>query len=220
MKYKAVIFDLDGTLVNSLNDLGDSVNTVLKKYGYPEHPIESYRMMVGNGIKKLIERALPLNTPTNIADEALEKFKKIYAIHQLDKTVPYNGIGEMLEKLRQKHIPLAVCTNKHDDAAKKIIYHLFGQTTFTYIIGDLPGFKRKPDPKKVLLIAEKMHLNPGEIVYMGDSSVDMQTAVNADMLPVGVLWGFRSREELLENGARLLLKSPAELTDKITFIND
>ncbi len=217
MKYKAVIFDLDGTLVNSLQDLADSVNTVLTGYGYPVHPLEAYRIMVGNGIQKLIERALPAQSLETIAEKALEKFKKIYAIHQLDKTVPYEGMADLLGQLKQKHIPLAVCTNKHDEAAKEIIGTLFAEHTFTEIIGDLPGLPRKPDPKKVLMIAQNLSIKPAEIVYIGDSSVDMQTAVRAGMLPVGVLWGFRSKKELLENGAELLLIRPADLLDKVEF---
>ncbi len=217
MKYKAVIFDLDGTLVNSLDDLADSVNTVLKEYGYPAHPLEKYRIMVGNGIKKLIERALPPDASEKTLEEALEKFKKIYAVHQLDKTAPYKGITDLLQQLKQKNIPLAVCTNKHDEAAKKIITTLFDNSTFKEIIGDLPGLPRKPDPKKVLVIAQNLSVKPAEIVYIGDSSVDMQTAVNAGMLPVGVLWGFRSKEELLENGAELLLTKPADLLSKVEF---
>lgn len=217
MKYKAVIFDLDGTLVNSLDDLADSVNTVLEEYGYPTHPLEKYRIMVGNGIKKLVERALPPSVSEGTLKEALEKFKKIYAVHQLDKTAPYKGIIDLLKQLQLKNIPLAVCTNKHDEAAKKIIAALFDNSTFKEIIGDLSGLPRKPDPKKVLIIAQNLSVNPAEIVYIGDSSVDMQTAVNAGMLPVGVLWGFRSKEELLENGAELLLTQPADLLSKVEF---
>lgn len=217
MQYKAVIFDLDGTLVNSLNDLADSVNTVLKGYGFPLHPLEKYRIMVGNGIKKLVERALPATASTETVDEALAKFKEIYAVHQLDKTAPYAGITAMLNALKAKKIPLAVCTNKHDEAAKKIIAALFAKGTFQEIIGDLPGLKRKPDPHKVLMLAAHMSVKPEEVAYLGDSSVDMQTAVNAGMLPVGVLWGFRSKEELLENGAKILLERPADLLSKVVF---
>ncbi|WP_196592852.1 HAD family hydrolase [Pectinatus sottacetonis] len=219
MLYKAVIFDLDGTLINSLDDLADSVNAVLNSYKLSEYPIDSYRMMVGNGIKKLIERALPADSSENFIEEALAKFKKIYARHQLEKTIPYNGIKELLKNLHTKNIPAAVCTNKHDEAAKKIISTLFPPNTFVEIIGDLPGFKRKPDPQKVLLIAQHMGLKPEEIAYVGDSSVDMQTGVNASMLPVGVLWGFRNKNELLANGARILLKKPNEFFNKINFIS-
>lgn len=218
MEYKAVIFDLDGTLVNSLNDLADSVNVVLKEYGYPTHPVDKYRIMVGNGIGKLIERALPANVSGKIREEVLARFKTVYESHQLDKTAPYEGIINMLEDLKKKNIPLAVCTNKHDEAAKKIIATLFARNTFQEIIGDLPGFKRKPDPQKVFIIAENMALKPQEIVYIGDSSVDMQTAVNAGMLPVGVLWGFRAREELVANGAALLLEHPSDLFRKVIFV--
>lgn len=217
MKYKAVIFDLDGTLINTLHDLAYSTNAVLKEYAYPVHPIKAYRMMVGNGIRKLVERALPPDAPVRLIDEALEKFKAIYAEHSLDRTVPYEGIDDMLTELKRRNIPLAICTNKHDEAAKKIVAKLFPSNTFKEIIGDLPDLKRKPDPQKVLMLAQHLQVKPEETAYLGDSSVDMQTAVNAKMLPIGVLWGFRSGKELKDNGAVHLLQKPADLFSAVTF---
>lgn len=214
--YKAVIFDLDGTLVNSIDDLADSANAVLSEYGFPTYDVESYKYRVGNGIRKLMERALPQDKQ-NLLDEALARFKQIYAVHNLDKTAPYPGIKELLLALKAKHIPIAICTNKHDEAAKQIVKILFGDIEFDRIIGDKPGLKRKPDPGKVLAIAAEWHIKPSEIAYLGDSGVDMQTAVNAGMLPVGVLWGFRKEDELLADGAKALLKTPQELLNKVSF---
>lgn len=216
MQYKAVIFDLDGTLINSLNDLADSVNKVLKLYNLPTYDIESYKYRVGNGIRKLMERSLPADKQ-NLLDEALEKFKAIYAEHNLDKTRPYDNIIDLLQKLQAQNIKLGVCTNKHDEAAKAIIKKLFGEKIFDQVIGDKPGLKRKPDPSKVLAIAQNWHIKPQEIAYLGDSGVDMQTAVNANMLAVGVLWGFRTAEELKENGADILINSPLELLTAVDF---
>lgn len=216
IQYKAVIFDLDGTLVNSLDDLADSVNKVLASYNLPVYDVESYKYRVGNGIRKLMERSLPADKQ-NLLDEALEKFKAIYAEHNLDKTRPYDGIIELLQKLQARSIKLGVCTNKHDEAAKDIIRILFGDKVFDQIIGDKKGLKRKPDPGKVLAIAKNWGIKPQEIVYLGDSGVDMQTAVNAGMLAVGVLWGFRTADELNANGADILISSPLELLTAVNF---
>lgn len=216
IQYKAVIFDLDGTLINSLNDLADSVNKVLASYNLPTYNIESYKYRVGNGIRKLMERSLPADKQ-NLLDEALEKFKAIYAEHNLDKTRPYADIMQLLQTLKDKDIKLGVCTNKHDEAAKAIIKTLFDENTFSQIIGDKAGLKRKPDPGKVLAIAKNWNIAPQEIAYLGDSGVDMQTAVNADMLAVGVLWGFRTADELKENGADVLISSPLELLTAVNF---
>ena len=214
--YQAVIFDLDGTLVNSLDDLADSVNKVLQSYNFPTHDIESYKYRVGNGIRKLMERSLP-EDKKELLDEALEKFKIVYAKHNLDKTAPYPQINELLSKLKEKNIKLGICTNKHDEAAKDIVKILFGDDIFDEIIGDKAGLKRKPDPAKVLAMAKDWNLKAEQIAYLGDSGVDMQTAFNANMLAVGVLWGFRKKVELLENKADMLIENPLELLDKIVF---
>lgn len=217
MNYKGVIFDLDGTLVNSLTDLANSVNTVLTEYNLPTYDIESYKYRVGNGIRKLVERSLP-EDKQDLLEPALARFKEIYAKHNLDHTAPYEGIVELLKSLQQQNIKIGVCTNKHDEAAKEIICIIFGENIFDEIIGDKQGLKRKPDPGKVLMIAKHWQLKPEEIAYLGDSDVDMQTAQNANMLAVGVLWGFRDAEELQKNGADILLKNPLELLTKVDFL--
>ncbi len=215
-RYRAVIFDLDGTLINSLEDLANSANAAMRACDLPQHDLESYKYRVGNGIRKLIERALPPDRQ-ELTETALAIFKAVYAEHSLDNTVPYEGIQELLGKLHRRGIRLGICTNKHDEEAHHIAARLFAGHYFDSIIGDKEGLKRKPDPHKVLLMAERWHLRPEEIVYLGDSGVDMQTALNAGMLPVGVLWGFRGRQELLDNGAQLLLSHPAELMEKLSF---
>lgn len=216
MDYQGVIFDLDGTLVNSLDDLAISVNKVLANYNFPTHDIESYKYRVGNGIRKLMERSLP-EDKHYLLDEALTQFKTIYAKHNLDHTAPYADIIDLLKQLKAKNIKLGICTNKHDEAAKDIVKLLFGEGIFSEIIGDKAGLKRKPDPSKVLLIAKNWGLAPSQIAYLGDSDVDMQTAVNANMLAVGVLWGFRTAEELKNNGADILLDKPLDLLTKVSF---
>ena len=155
MQYKAVIFDLDGTLVDSLADLSDSVNLMLESYGFPTHEVEKYRYFVGNGSKKLMERTLPRDKAASaeFVEEALAKYKAIYKERLLEKTRPYNGVRELLEELKSRGIPLGVCTNKHNDAALTIVKILFAPGTFEEVLGDRPGFPKKPNPATPLEIA-------------------------------------------------------------------
>lgn len=219
MQYKAVIFDLDGTLVDSLADLSDSVNLMLESYGFPTHEVEKYRYFVGNGSKKLMERTLPRDKAASaeFVEEALVKYKAIYKERLLEKTRPYNGVRELLAELKSRGIPLAVCTNKHNDAALTIVKILFAPGTFEEVLGDRPGFPKKPNPATPLEIASHLGVKPDEVAYLGDTSVDMETAVHAGFLPVGVLWGFRPEEELVKSGAKILLKAPLELLEKVEF---
>ena len=219
MQYKAVIFDLDGTLVDSLADLSDSVNLMLESYGFPTHEMEQYRYFVGNGSKKLMERTLPRDKAASaeFVEEALAKYKAIYKERLLEKTRPYNGVRELLEELKSRGIPLGVCTNKHNDAALTIVKILFAPGTFEEVLGDRPGFPKKPNPATPLEIASHLGVKPDEVAYLGDTSVDMETAVHAGFLPVGVLWGFRPEEELVKSGAKVLLKAPLELLEKVEF---
>lgn len=219
MQYKAAIFDLDGTLIDSLADLADSANEMLAGFGFPRHDLDKYRYFVGNGSRKLIERCLPAEKAADSAfvDEALAKYKLCYDRNLTHKTVCYEGIMDMLTALQAKHIPLGICTNKHQSAADIIVDKLFPKDMFVSVIGDCKDMPRKPDPKKVLLIAEKMGVKPEEVAYFGDTSVDMDTANNAGMLPIGVTWGFRPQEELVEHGAKILLDTPMELFSKVEF---
>ena len=219
MQYKAAIFDLDGTLIDSLADLADSANEMLAGFGFPRHDLDKYRYFVGNGSRKLIERCLPAEKAADSAfvDEALAKYKRCYDKNLTHKTVCYEGIMDMLTALQAKHIPLGICTNKHQSAADIIVDKLFPKDMFVSVIGDCKDMPRKPDPKKVLLIAAKMGVKPAEVAYFGDTSVDMDTANNAGMLPIGVTWGFRPQEELVAHGAKILLDTPMELFSKVEF---
>ncbi len=219
MQYKAAIFDLDGTLIDSLADLADSANEMLAGFGFPRHDLDKYRYFVGNGSRKLIERCLPAEKVADSAfvDEALAKYKLCYDRNLTHKTVCYEGIMDMLTALQAKHIPLGICTNKHQSAADIIVDKLFPKDVFVSVIGDCKDMPRKPDPKKVLLIAAKMGVKPADVAYFGDTSVDMDTANNAGMLPIGVTWGFRPQEELVEHGAKILLDTPMELFSKVEF---
>lgn len=219
MQYKAAIFDLDGTLINSLEDLADSANAVLSAYHFPTYAAEKYRYFVGNGTQKLIERILPPHQAEDVAfvHRFMAEYKERYAENLLHKTIPYDGIMEMLEELCRRGIPLAVCTNKHQSAAERIITALFPPRMFREIIGDREGLPRKPDPTKVLHIMKEFGVTGQETAYFGDSSVDMDTASNAETLAVGVLWGFRTEQELREHGADVLLNTPMEVFEKVTF---
>lgn len=217
MQYQAVLFDLDGTLIDSLADLGESANAVLKEQGFPVHAIETYRQMVGNGMRELMRRCLPESASLALADEMLGRFKCVYEARLLQKTRPYEGVLTLLSALRERGIPLAVCTNKEHRAALTLVDALFPAGTFAYVFGERDGVRRKPDPEAVLDIAGRLGVPPSAAIYAGDSLVDMQTAVRAGMLPVGVLWGFREREELEAHGGKIILSEPMELLEKVEF---
>ena len=219
MAYRAAVFDLDGTLLNTLADLADSGNELLASYGMAPHPEPAFRYFVGNGSRKLMERILPGKSPEQI-DEALARYKAIYEKHLTAKTTPYAGISETLSALKARGVRMAVCTNKHISAAEALIRKYFPADTFDAFEGDRPGVPRKPDPAHVRIVLEKMGVMPEETVYLGDSGEDMQTAVNAGTLPVGVLWGFREKDELMENGAQILLSKPSELLEKVDFVKN
>ena len=219
MHCQAAVFDLDGTLVDSLADLADAANAMLASYGFRTHDVGAYRYFVGDGSRKLIERILPKERSRDAAfvDEAMARYKDCYAERLLHQTKPYDGIPEMLEELRRRNIPMAICTNKHQSAADAIVEALFPKNMFQEVIGDRRGLPRKPDPQKVLHIARRMGVSPASTAYFGDTAVDMDTAHNAGALAVGVLWGFRPQQELTAHGAQILLSHPRELFQKLTF---
>lgn len=219
MQYEAAIFDLDGTLVDSLDDLADSANATLHVHGFPVHAVEAYRYFVGDGSRKLMERILPKEHAgdTAFVSNFMAAYKDCYAANLLCKTKPYDGIMEMLEELRRRGVPMAVCTNKHQSAAEEIMGALFPRDMFRMIIGDQDGMPRKPDPQKVLQIMKDLGIARERTAYFGDTSVDMDTAHNAEVFAVGVLWGFRPKEELVAHGADVLLTQPMELFEKVTF---
>lgn len=217
MRYRAVVFDLDGTLADSLDDLAASGNELLASYDKPPHSSDEYRYLVGNGSRTLIERLLP-EAEESVVEEALAKYKEIYARSLLRQTKPYPGILELLAELQKRQIPMAVCTNKHPSAADTVIRALFPANMFAAYVGDRPGAPRKPDPANLLYVLEKLGVPPEETAYLGDTSVDMQTAVRAGALPVGVLWGFRDKAELLASGAQVLLAHPKDLLTKVNFV--
>lgn len=213
---KYIIFDLDGTLVNSIYDLADSMNFVLEQNGYAVHPLESFYYFVGNGTLKLVERALPEDKRTDEEIERVhEQFAEHYSKNYLNKTVPYDGISELLNELENKGIGYAAASNKTDIFTHEIIEKLFPENKFDKIMGKKDGNPTKPNPKIVYDILSGKDLKDSEILFVGDSNVDIQTGHNANIKSVGCLWGFRDKKELEEAGADFLISSPYELLEII-----
>ena len=194
---KLVIFDLDGTLLNTIADLAESANYALKQLDYPTHPVDAIRTFVGNGINKLLERALPAHEQTeeNIM-RMRSHFVPYYDIHNADLSTPYPGIVSLLEDLQAKGILIAVASNKYQEATVKLVKQYFPNIDFVEILGQREGINVKPDPSIVFDILKKANVSKEDVLYVGDSGVDMQTAINAGVDAVGVTWGFRPQAEL------------------------
>jgi phosphoglycolate phosphatase len=211
MKYKAVIFDLDGTLVNSIEDIADAMNTVLKEYNYPTHTYETYKTFVGSGIKSLVADALPkINRNESQIDACFTAMMDIYKNQCTNKTKPYDGIIELLDSLKSRQLKLAVFSNKADELTKKVTLALL-PNYFDSIDGLTIEAHKKPNPIKAIQISKTLSINPEDIIFVGDSGIDMQTANNANMFAVGVSWGFKHTEELIVDGAKQVLNHPLEL---------
>lgn len=209
---KTVIFDLDGTLLNTLDDLADSTNYALSKFGYPTRTIEEVRQFVGNGVAKLIERAIPEGKNNPNFEKCLSIFKENYAQNMYNKTAPYNGIIEMLSNLKSKGIKIAVVSNKFDLAVKELCKKYFeGFIDFAAGENEAQGIKKKPAPDTVLSVLNEFNFAPEDAVYVGDSDVDIMTAKNSKMPCISVTWGFRDEKFLLENGATILINAPSEI---------
>ena len=212
MLYKAVLFDLDGTLLNTLEDLADATNAALAQLGLPGHPLDAYKLLVGDGLENLIRRAIgqePLDQ--RLLARGIELARHEYANRWAEKTRPYPGIPDLLTELSRRGIPMAVFSNKPDEFTQLCIARLLPQWHFHAVQGATPAVPRKPDPRGALAIAARMGIAPAEVLYLGDTNTDMQTAVAAGMFPVGALWGFRTAEELLATGAAVLVKTPLEV---------
>lgn len=214
---KTVIFDLDGTLLNTLDDLADSTNYALSKFGYPTRTIDEVRQFVGNGVAKLIERAIPEGKNNPNFEKCLAIFKENYAQNMYNKTAPYNGIIEMLSNLKSKGIKIAVVSNKFDLAVKELCKKYFeGFIDFAAGENDAQGIKKKPAPDTVISVLNEFNFAPEDAVYVGDSDVDIMTAKNSKMPCISVTWGFRDEKFLLENGATILINAPSEIYNHLT----
>ena len=209
---KLVIFDLDGTLLNTIADLAQSTNHALKTLGYPTHDTEAYNFMVGNGINKLFERALPEGEKTEKNVLRMRKeFIPYYDVHNADLSRPYPGIPELLKQLQDQHIQLAVASNKYQSATRHLVAHYFPDIQFCAIFGQREGVNTKPDPTIVHDILSMAQIDKNDVLYVGDSGVDMQTAANAGVTACGVTWGFRPRTELEAFNPDFIVDTPAEI---------
>ena len=211
-QYHTYIFDLDGTLLDTLDDLAAAVNYALRSYGMPEHSREEVRRFVGNGVRMLMIRAIPDGERNPQFEEVFSTFRQYYLEHSLDRTRPYDGIPEMLARLKQRGCRLAVVSNKFDAATKELCRHFFTDT-IEVAVGEheAEGIRKKPAPDTVNEALSQLGVDRLDAVYVGDSDVDLQTARNAGLPCISVLWGFRDKDFLLANGATTFIISPKEL---------
>ncbi len=213
MSFRAVLFDLDGTLLDTLEDLARSTNLALARHGLPQHALDAYRYFVGDGLRTLITRVLPESRRADaaIAAAVTNAFQEEYGRSWHVRSAPYPGVPAMLDALSRLGVSLNILSNKPDAFTRLCVGRLLDRWHFAQVRGQRDGTARKPDPTAALEIAADLALPPAEILYLGDTATDMQTAVAAGMFPVGALWGFRTADELLQHGARALVADPAEL---------
>ncbi|MBI5819169.1 MAG: HAD family hydrolase [Verrucomicrobia bacterium] len=212
MNYKAVLFDLDGTLLDTLEDLADSMNAVLARLDAPQHPVPAYRYFVGDGVLELCRRVLPADR----RDEATVKAAAAamgdeYGRRWTAKTQPYPGIPELLDTLTERQVKMAILSNKNNNFTKLCVEKLLGRWRFDVVQGLDETIHKKPHPSGAVAVARRLKIAPADFLYLGDTNTDMKTAVAAGMYPVGALWGFRTAEELTANGAKVLISKPADL---------
>ena len=212
--YKAAIFDLDGTLLDTLADIGNTANDVLTDRGHPTHDLDAYRHFIGDGVATLFTRILPEGVPTpELIADCVSEFGVTYGRRWNENSQLYPGIEELLKELVRREIPIAILSNKPHDFVGVCVAEFLPAWPFDPILGQREGIPRKPDPAGVLEVCEALGVSPGECIYVGDSSVDMLTAKNSGALAVGVAWGFRPVEELVEYGAAHILDTPSHLLE-------
>ncbi len=212
MKYKAILFDLDGTLLNTLEDIAYSLNSVLEKHRLRTHPIFEFRHMVGDGRYELVRRAVPEHRDNDsLLERIVSEMDAEYSRCRHNKTHPYEGIDDMLRMCSRAGLAMCVLSNKKHEFTQEMVAYFFPTHSFEVVAGHRENIPLKPDPLAALSIADELGMKPDEFLYLGDTNTDMQTAVSSGMYPVGVLWGFRDRRELVESGARTILESPPDI---------
>lgn len=205
---RAVLFDLDGTLTDTIDDISDAMNRSLRLHGLPGWTVAEYCYLVGEGAKVLAQRAV--RDRQDLALSVQKEYQAYYETHTRVKSKPYEGIPEMLKAMAEKGFLLAVFSNKPDADTKNVVSHFFPDIPFSVVRGQVEGVPVKPDPMGALAVAESLGVRPEDVLYLGDTATDMRCAVGAGMQPVGVLWGFRKRDELEESGAKWIIAHPSE----------
>ncbi|WAC06405.1 MAG: HAD family hydrolase [Thermodesulfobacteriota bacterium] len=217
MQYQAVIFDLDGTLLDTLEDIADAANSVLSRFDFPQHDLQTYKYFVGEGIGRLIQQALPQKKfEEDFITLCVTLMREEYSKRWANKTRLYPEVPDILDSLTNQGIKMAILSNKPDDFTKEMAAKFLIKWEFSVVQGEKPLVAKKPDPSAALDIAKKLKLPPRRFIFLGDSEVDMKIALAAGMHPVGVLWGFRTAEELIASGAKVLIKNSADLITVIT----
>ncbi|MCK9295386.1 MAG: HAD family hydrolase [Desulfobulbaceae bacterium] len=216
MTVKAIIFDLDGTLLNTLEDLADSMNRVLVRMGFPTHPAAAYKYFVGDGIEILASRVLPdAQQNKQTIQRCVEEMKREYGAHWRDKTCPYNGVNDMLHALTERNLRLNILSNKPDALTQLTVSAFFPSYSFDIVTGAKKEIPKKPDPTSALHIVKALNLSRDQFLYLGDTNTDMETARNAGIFSLGALWGFRTASELRTSGAQALLEQPLDILQHI-----
>ena len=214
MRFDGVIFDLDGTLIDSLEDIASAANTVLSDLGKPTYPVSEYRVLVGDGLAMLFQRALPeCETDASLKADCMHRFEQAYSRCWNNRSKPYDGIETLLKKLSQRSVSLSVLSNKGDTFTKQCVSHFFGDIRFAHVLGQSERFPRKPDPTSAKWIAGQLGGDSSRIAYVGDTNTDMKTALGSGLFAIGVTWGFRSERELRAEGALQICNEVGELTD-------
>jgi phosphoglycolate phosphatase len=212
LNHKAVLFDLDGTLLDTLQDLAEAVNQGLSAIGLPVHEIAAYRYFLGEGREEMVTKALPpANRDPATIKQVVALVNQYYGLHWRDHTRPYPGVSQLLDSLTEKSVWLTVFSNKPQEFTTLSVDGLLSEWHFDKVLGASPTVPKKPDCSAAIRIASELGLRTSDFLYLGDSGIDMQTAINAGMYPVGALWGFRTREELLEKGAKAVIDKPQDL---------
>ena len=213
-KHRAVLFDLDGTLLDTVQDLADSVNTVLRRFGFPEHDVQAYKYFVGDGVEELARRALPEGHRDQATlAKSMAAIREEYSHRWANNTRPYQGIPELLDALSAADVRMAILSNKPDDSTRATVSRLLPGWRFHPVVGASASVPMKPDPGGALAIARSLNLPPVAFIYLGDTATDMKTARAAGMYAVGALWGFRTAAELTQNGAQTIIEKPGHLLE-------
>lgn len=211
MKIKAIIFDLDGTLIDSIPDITDAANQLMVNHNFPVHDASSYVEWIGNGALKLLKYAVPGNTGDAYLSKLLDEYLEIHSGNCTNKTSLYPGIDNILSYLNEQNISISILTNKPHALTQKVFEHYLKKWKFEFVLGQMQGFPKKPDPALAIEIADKLKCKTQEIMFIGDSDTDMKTGIAAEMIPVGVTWGYDTKDSIVEAGAKYIVNNAQEL---------